>query len=262
MKKIFNNFFNSKFFDSLPIIFQRRIRKIWNTHFCLSNLNSLPKKNYYFNFSKKHQEFIINNFNTKNYISRNSCKYLNKLIFEKKIKKINFLDFGAGDINTYLELKKIKNLNYFYFDVERKNRIIKNIKKKFSFKSLFMVNPSLNIKKKINFIFFGSSIGYLNQYEKILKKITLNKCKYILFTGIIFFSKEKIGKHVVAKQLNLLPNKYYLYFFNKKKFLNFFIQKHYKIKFIKKNHYQKLSFKNLSFFSKKIEYVDVFFERT
>ena len=133
MKKIINNFFNSIFFDQLPIIFQRRFRKIFGVNFCLTNFSNLPKKNYEFNFSEKYQNFIINNFNTKNYVSRNSCKYLAKLIY----------------------------------------------------------------KKKINFTFFGSSIGYLSQHEKVLKTITANRCKYILFSGIIFFSKEKYNSKTV-----------------------------------------------------------------
>ena len=98
MKKILNSFFNSSFFDLVPTILQKRIRKIFKVYFCISNKNKLPKANYNIDFTEKYQKFIVNNFRTKNYISRNSCNYLSKLVSKKKIKKVNFLDFGAGDI--------------------------------------------------------------------------------------------------------------------------------------------------------------------
>ena len=261
MKKILNSFFNSSFFDLVPTILQKRIRKIFKVYFCISNKNKLPKANYNIDFTEKYQKFIVNNFRTKNYISRNSCNYLSKLVSKKKIKKVNFLDFGAGDINTFLELKKIKKLNYYYFDVLKKNKIIYKIEKYYKFKNFFIINNILNNKKKFNFVFFGSSLGYSNYYQKILEQITNNKCKYILITGITFFSNNKNKKNIIAKQINLLPKINYVYFFNKQRFFNFFIKKKYKVNFIKKNQFKKINFNNLKFFSKKIEYLDVLFEK-
>ena len=106
MKKILNNFFNSKIFEILPLIIQKRIRKFSNAYFCLTDNKTLPKNNYKINFSEKYQSFIIENFGTDSYKSKNSFYYLNRLIKNLNFKDFIFLDIGAGDINTFLELKK------------------------------------------------------------------------------------------------------------------------------------------------------------
>ena len=48
----------------------------------------------------------MENFDSDSYRSKNSCGYLNKLISSINLKNFTFLDIGAGDINTFLELQK------------------------------------------------------------------------------------------------------------------------------------------------------------
>ena len=168
MKKILNNFFNSKFFEILPLIFQKRIRKFSNAYFCLTDNNTLPKNNYKINFSEKYQSFIVENFGTDSYKSKNSFYYLNKLIKNLNFKDFIFLDIGGGDINTFLELNKNNNIKYLYYDLPIKNEIIKKIKDKYSFKNLSVIDDIFKIDFNLDFVFLGSSIGYHEQYNKIL----------------------------------------------------------------------------------------------
>ncbi len=262
MKEKFNSFLCSNFFDRLPLFLKKKIRKINNSYFCITDKNKLPTKNYTTKFSNNYQQFIINNFKSKNYISKNSFNNLRKILLNKKMKKINLLDFGAGDINTYLEIRNIKNLKYFYFDLPDRNKIIQKIIKKNKLHNIKIINNFNFTKKKFNFAFFGSSIGYSNNYENVLNKITNIKCNYILFSGITFFQKNtNRDKHIVAKQLNIIPKINFVFFFNKKIFINFFKKKNYVVKFCKKNQFKKISYKNLLFFSNKIEYCDILFER-
>ena len=263
MKKIFNQFFNSYYFDILPNILKRRLRKInYSTYFSISKHNNLPKSNYNTNFSYNYQNFILQNFSSKRYLSKNSYKNLSKLIKRLKLKSIKFFDFGAGDINTYLELIKFKNLFYYYYDIQDRRKIINKLIIKNKLKNINVINNPLESKFKFNFVFFGSSLGYSNHYKKILKKVISVNCKYILISGITLFEKESFkNDHVVAKQLNILPEINYLYLFNKSKFINLFKKNNYKIVFLKKNQFKKIKFKNLEFFSKKIEYADILFEK-
>lgn len=253
--KKLNNFFLSKTFKYLPLFLKKKVRKFFKIYFCLTNLHILPKNNYETKFSLKYQEFIIQNLNRK-YRSKNSysglLNLLNKINLKKK--KINFLDFGAGDINTYLDLKKNKNIDYYYYDLKKKRKIIMTIKKKYKFLNLHIIDNINKLPKNIDFIFFGSSIGYTNNFKKIILNLIKNKVKYFFFSGTILY-KEGKKKFRVLKQLNLLPEINYLYIFNRNYFFSLFKNK-YNIIFIKKNSYKKINFKNLFFFDKKIYYVD------
>ena len=72
MQEIFNNFLCSDLFDKLPLFLKKKFRKISNSYFCITNKNKLPKKNYTAKFSDNYQQFIIDNFKSTNYISKNS----------------------------------------------------------------------------------------------------------------------------------------------------------------------------------------------
>ena len=262
MKKILNNFFNSKFFEILPLFFQKRIRKFFNTYFCLTDYNTLPRNNYKINFSEKYQSFIIENFGSDSYISKNSCNYLDKLIKTLDFKDFIFLDVGAGDINTFLELNKKNIIHYLYHDLPAKNEIIKKIKKKYHFNNLSVMDDIFEINFNLDFVFLGSSIGYHNEYNKILDFLILKNAKYILFTGTILFEDEDlINDHYILKQLNVIPDINYVYMFNKQKLKKKFLDKGYKISFSKDNDFKKINFNNLKYFCEKINYTDILFER-
>ena len=260
MGLLINNFFNSKYFVYLPNFVKRKLRKINSIYFILTKYKKLPNSNYNEPFSYSYQEFIIKNYKTSKYISKNSYKNLKKLILKYNLGKNKILDFGAGDINTYLDLIKLKNLKYYYYDINSRRIVINKIVKKFNFKNIFVTkNPLIH---KFNFIFFGSALGYIKNYKKILDKIVVSKCKFVLISGIILFEKKNFKPyHVCCKQLNTLPRVNYLYFFNKKKLLDFFKENDYEILFLKKNQFKKISFKNLDFFSNNIEYVDILFKK-
>lgn len=262
--KIINKLINSRFFEFLNNYLKRRIIRIFKIYFVINNEQSFPENNYPVIFSKEYQEFIIENFNSQKYISKNSCNYLRDIIEEvtKKNDTLKFLDFGAGDINTFLELKDISKIKYLYHDLNNKNQIIKFIKEKYNFENLEVVEDIININKDINFAFFGSSIGYTKNYDEILNNLLKLNCKYFLFTGIIFFKKEYFNqKQVLLKQTNLMPNINYVYMFNYEIFKKQFEKNNYRIVFKKNNQFSKINFKNLNFFSKYIEYVDIFFKK-
>lgn len=263
MLEIINKFFLSNFFNSLPFFFQRKIRKYFHSsYFCITNKNKLPKTNYRSNFTVRYQKYILDNFNTKRYISKNSFKSLEKLLVKLKLNKIYFYDFGAGDINTYLEVKNRKNFKYFYYDLPNKRKVIKKIISLHKLKNIKVIDDPLEKRLNFNFAFFGSSIGYYENYDKILQKIISIKCKYVLFSGLILFENNNTTKNtIILKQLNVLPNINYVLMFKKQKFIELFVKNGYKLVFITKNHFKKIHFKNLFFFSKKISYVDILFKK-
>ena len=262
MKKILNNFFNSKIFEILPLIIQKRIRKFSNAYFCLTDNKTLPKNNYKINFSEKYQSFIIENFGTDSYKSKNSFHYLNKLIKNLKLKDFIFLDIGAGDINTFLELNKKNMINYLYHDLPAKNEIIKKIKKKYDFNNLSVIDDIFEINFNLDFVFLGSSIGYHKDYNKILDFLISINVKYILFTGTIIFDDENLNsEHYVLKQLNVMTNINYVYMFNRSYMESKFLEKNYKMPFSKDNDFKKINFNNLKYFCKKINYTDILFEK-
>ena len=262
MKKILNNFFNSKIFEILPLIIQKRIRKFSNAYFCLTDNKTLPKNNYKINFSEKYQSFIIENFGTDSYKFKNSFHYLNKLIKNLNFKDFIFLDIGAGDINTFLELNNKNNIKYLYYDLPAKNEIIKKIKEKYNFKNLSVVDDIFEIDLNLDFVFLGSSIGYHGDYNKILDFLISKNVKYILFTGTIIFDDENLNsEHYILKQLNVIPDINYVYMFNRSYIEKKFLEKNYKISFSKDNDFKKINFNNLKYFCKKINYTDILFEK-
>ena len=93
MQEIFNNFLCSDLFDKLPLFLKKKFRKISNSYFCITNKNKLPKKNYTAKFSGKYQQFIIDNFKSTNYISKNSFNNLRKILLKKKIKENKLIRF-------------------------------------------------------------------------------------------------------------------------------------------------------------------------
>ena len=262
MKKILNNFLNSNFYSNLNFFLKKKIIKLFKIYFIKSVYNELPKNNYIIKFTEKYQSFIVENFDSDSYRSKNSFGYLNKLISSINLKNFTFLDMGAGDINTFLELQKNSKIKYLYHDLPAKNEIIKKIKKKYNFDNLDILDDIFKIDFNIDFVFLGSSIGYYENYEKILDFLISKNTRYILFAGTIFFESEKFkNDYYILKQLNVLPDINYVYMFNKLNFEKKFLEQNYKILLTKENDYRKINFNNLKYFCKKITYTDILFEK-
>ena len=127
-------------------------------------------------------------------------------------------------------------------------------------KNLFPIT-SINRLKKLDLIYFGSSIQYFKNYNIFLKKIFKKKPKYVFFSGTTFF-KDNIDKEkLIVKQTNILPHTVYLYFFNLSKFISFFRKNNYKLVYYQKNKFAKVNYKNFHPLLKKIVYLDILFVR-
>ena len=130
-----------------------------------------------------------------------------------------------------------------------------------NYKNLIIINQLEDVfSENIDFINFGSSIEYFDNYEFILEKLT-NIGKIIFFSGTTLFETEnkKYEKHMVVKQINLYPDINYLYFFNKKNLYQIFLKKNFNLLFEKKNITDDVDYKNFNKFFDKINYMDFLF---
>ena len=116
------------------------------------------------------------------------------------------------------------------------NSIFAKLKHENNYKNLFIIDQIDDVlHKKFNFINFGSSIQYFNNYELILNKAS-RIGENIFFSGTTLFEtkNERYNKHIIVKQVNVYPNINYLYFFNKQYFFSLFLNNNFKLLFEKK----------------------------
>lgn len=228
------NIINSRLFYLLPkFICDKILSRI--IYFEKTNKKKLPDNNYQLsindsNFKEKIKYYNKININKLHYTIPHLPTIL-KILF--KDKKINLLDYGAGDIKNFFYLNNnLEKLNYFYKDQNQIENLIKKeifLKKFANFKIFKREN-----KNQINIIHFGSSFQYIENIQTILNDINVNKIKYIIISGIIIFKKGN-SKRFVCLQKNI-PNKImYLYFYNKKFLLNFFKKRNFKLISIVRN---------------------------
>ncbi len=219
-------------------------KKFFKFYFIPTNYSKLLNGNYINNNNYDYQKKLIDNYK-KNLKQNSFMTYpgLLDLLFMKfnNNEELVFLDIGADNIDFFLELNnKFKNVKYFFFNLKSINSIFDKLKHENNYENLFVVDQIEDvIDKKFDFINFGSSIQYFDNYEIILKKI-LNLGKYIFFSGTTLFEtkNEKYKKHIIVKQVNVFPNINYLYFFNKQYFFSLFIKNNFKLLFEKKKSYR------------------------
>ena len=245
---------------------KKKIIKKKKIFFIKTSYTKLIKNNYPFTLN-----FEILEDNYKNYLSKPNkipnisypkIDNLLKKIF-KKNKKIGFLDIGAQFIDNYLYLfNKNKNLKYFYFDQKINNKIVEKFAKFKKFKNFTSIIKIENIKKhKIDFVYFGSVIQYINNYNKIIKIISKKKPKFIFFSGTNTYQNYK-KDYFVVKQVNVWPQTNYCYFFKNEYLVNNLKKYNYRLVFKKNNiNDRKINYSNLSKpLDTKINYTDLFFE--
>ena len=243
---------------------QKKLRKIFKIYFVPTNLKDLPKNNYSINSNFHYQEELIKKFSKTNELtSFNTFPKMTemlKMLFLQEDSKFNFLDFGGENIDFYLHLKKkFKNVNYFIFNKRKINEDFIKLKKKYNFNNITILENLDEIyNNKYEFINFGSVIQYVENYEEVLLKIINVSKKYIFFSAT-HFSSEIINQRnsVIVRQVNLLPNQFYCYFFNFDNFAKIFLSKKFSIVFKEKNKLDNVNYNNFESSFGNIIYTDL-----
>ena len=174
------------------------------------------------------------------------------------------MDIGADNIDFYLQLNKnFKNLKYFFYNLKSVNTIFKKLKLDNNYENLIIIDEiNDEFKQQFEFINFGSSIQYFDNYEFILKKTT-DIGKNIMFSGTSLYETTNIKykKHMIVEQINMYPDINYLYFFNKQNFYQVFLDKNYKLLFENKNLTDGINYTNFDNIFKNINYMDFLFTK-
>jgi hypothetical protein len=261
---LINLIYYSGVINLLPKFLRKRIKKKFRLYYIPTPLNSLPDSNYPILHSYVQQKKYLQNFKftnkQKSFMTYEKLIELLLLSF-KKDEEFSFLDIGGQDVDFYLELKKeFKNVKYYIFN---KREILDNFNKlkvEYSLNDFNIIFDESNLyNNNYEFINFGSSIHYFKNYFEVLNNIIKISKKYILFSGTHFYKSNKtnLKKHLIAKQVNMLPFIFYCYFFNRDYFLNFFIDKGYSINFEKKNLTDEVNYKNFYNLVDDILYTDL-----
>ena len=252
----------------LPKIIRRQIDKsFFKYYFLKTNFKNLPHLNYPEKGNLEYQKELIKKFNfSKKQSSFMTYPNLIKLLSSKfEFDKIlNILDIGGEKIDFYLSLKEnFKNVRYFLHNQKSITNSFHMIKSEFDYKNFYIVDELNEIlTENFDFVNFGSCIQYFDNYEEVLKKITKNS-KYIFFSGTHLYdsSNEIFKKNIVVKQVNVLPQINYLFFFNRKNFFKIFFDNGYDLLFEKQNLTDKVNYDNFNNFLENIQYSDFLFSK-
>ena len=259
-----NKFFNSKYFDLLPKFITRKIFKIFKIFFVETNLETLPENNHPTKIDEN-QLNILKNSSDSFYRPFNTCSYLLEIssLYESINKKIKILDFGANNLDNFVYLNRyLKNFEYLYHDLPSYNKFVEEFILKNKLKNIKVIKNLDFLDSDIDFIVFGSSIHYINEYKEIIKKINNIKSKYIIFSHTPFYKSNKNDKDIVMKQVNIHPIINFAYLIEYNNFIKFMRENGYEIIAQNKNNFIKhLNFKNFENF-KFINFLDLFFKKT
>ena len=262
MYKLLNKFLRSDYFDRLPKFLARKIFKIFKIFFVETTLKSLPEINHPPTISYSEQEKIITKKKDKFYRPFSTCLYsLEILTIFKSLKgKIRILDFGANNIDKFVYLDRYLNdWEYIYHDQPSYNNCISTLIQNNNLKNISVTNNLDELNGEIDFVFFGSSIHYINRYKEILDKIFKLKPKYLIFSHTPFYNSDKNDKDIVMKQLNIHPVINYAYLLQYTSFTSLMSKNGYNLISQNKNNFIKfLNFKNFENFSF-ISFLDLIF---
>ena len=126
---------------------------------------------------------------------------------------------------------------------------------KTNFKNL----PNLNYPEKGNLEYQKNLIEKFNFLEK---QTSFMSCPYLIDLLSTKFRADKIfKKNIVVKQLNVLPQINYLFFFNRNSFFKIFLEKEYNLIFEKKNLTDEVNYDNFNYLLKDIQYSDFLFQK-
>ena len=263
---IINIIYNLPFSNFLTGFIKKKLLKENQITFIPTKKEKLPKEHYPNLNSEEFQKEIISLYSKNNKISFNTYLDLKNLLKKKfnSESKFNFLDVGGEKLDFYLDIsKEFTNINYFLINLPEVNQIITNLKDKYSFDNLKVLNNLNEIKNNdYDFVYFGSSLQYLNNYKNYINEILPITREYVFLSATWFFLNDNSQKEIVVKQLNYLPKQYYLYFFNLNFIQKLFENQSFKIEFKEVNNSYSCSFKNFEKLNlKNIEYNNILFTK-
>jgi len=260
---IADKLYKSKFVNSLPKFFLRKLKKIFNYYFIEVKSESLPVNNHPSTSNLDQQKFLVKRFHATHYTPPSSCPYLAQLLkalFVQNEGSFNLLDFGGENIDHYLYLNKhIKNIKYFYFNQKENIEVMKKLKDQNNFENFTVLN-SLDEIKQMNFDFInlGSVIQYIDNYKEVLNDLINTNPIYIFFSAQTFYEKKYNTKEkIIVKQVNILPQVNFCFFFEYRPFINIFKLKNFLPLFKTLNLTDKVNYKNFNEKMGKIEYSDL-----
>ncbi len=263
MYKILNNFYKSNFFDKLPNFLSRKLFKIFKIFFVETNLKSLPKNNHPTTLDKNLQLKIIKNKENKFYRPFSTCLYLLEILtlYSKTNKNFSFFDFGANNIDNFIYLNRyINNWQYIYHDLPQYNEVISTLVNENKLNNIKISHDISLGKEPLDFVFFGSSLHYVDNYKQILNKFIQNKTKNIVLSHTPFYISNNNENDIVLKQVNIHPTINYAYLFHYKNFISFMNENNYSLISQNKNNLIKfLNFKNFSSDFTFINFLDLTF---
>ncbi len=253
MYKILNIFFLTKAYDNISSFFARKIFKIFKIFFVETKLETLPENNHKLNKIEINQEItILNKIKNENFEPWTAQDRLYEIIKDLNLKENRILDVGAGSLSLFAFLdKKLKNLDYLYFDQPLFSSLNEQIKQKLGFLNLKILKDIDNLDENIDLVYFGSALQYFKDYKKALLSV-FNKSKFILISLTPFFENPS-KDNLIVKQINMHPTIYYHYIFNLEKFVNFMKENNYIL--IKKNRNFKIKFINFKNFKKEYKHL-------
>lgn len=254
-----NKILNLKIKNHLWLLFTRRVARIFNIYFVPTEKKYLPNENHPLQNLDTFFDSQYENFNNKKF-DFNKDLYRSLINNFSKNQSIKLLDFGGENIDLYLFLKKkFSKIKIYVINQPKLNYRIKNFVIK---KEISNINILTNIDKIKNlhfdYVYFGSSLQYVKNYNKILKILLKKKIKYIYISAASFFNSDILGDKIVLKQLNLLPSVLYCYSFNYRYILTLFKNNGYTEISKKKNSYKKINFRN---FPIEIKYLNILFKK-
>ena len=62
-----------------------------------------------------------------------------------------------------------------------------------------------SLESELDFVLFGSSIHYVNNYKQTIQKFNKIKSKFLIFSHTPFYKSDKNDKDIVMKQVNIHP---------------------------------------------------------
>ena len=114
--------------------------------------------------------------------------------------------------------------------------------------------------QNLDFLYFGSVIQYISDYEKVINSFNKIKPKYVIVSQTPFFDNNNNDNNIIVKQINLHPVINFLYIINLNLFVNFMKNNNYTL--ISKNISRVIKFINFKNFKnfKKIDMYDLVFK--